>query len=80
MTLLNFFKSLLCKKNKVVLDRQFTADVKDGVCPLCEKKDDNCDCTILNCHCNISSIECKWPDCVCNICLETPRYCRCKNE
>ena len=42
----------------------------DGLCSLCGKKDEACKCEKLNCQCGILAINCKWPICVCNSCLE----------
>ena len=80
MNLSNIFSFLLGKKRKSIPSNNLTCNVQKGICPLCKKKDEICTCTILNCHCNIVSIKCDWPDCVCESCLEMPESCRCKNE
>tara|TARA_B000000557_G_C20391342_1_gene282337 strand:+ start:108 stop:350 length:243 start_codon:yes stop_codon:yes gene_type:complete len=80
MILSNIFNLLFNKKNKILKNNQLTAIVPEGICPLCKKKDEICSCTIMNCNCNIASIKCDWPDCVCEACLEMPEMCRCKNE
>ena len=51
----------------------------EGFCPLCGKKDETCKCEKLNCQCNILAIGCKWPVCVCAVCLEINCECN-KNE
>lgn len=69
----------LCKKrqnNKEEI-RDFTKPwPAQGYCPLCSKKNKLCKCEKLNCHCNILAIECKWPECLCDICLELK--CKCE--
>ena len=70
-------KTKICEN--IVL-RDFTEPWPDeGFCPLCGKKEENCKCEKLNCQCNILAIKCKWPECLCNNCLEI--ICECvKNE
>ena len=82
MILSNIFNLLFNKKSNITSNSQLTVIVPEGICPLCKKADEKCICTILNCNCNISSINCDWPDCVCEECLEMPVSCncRCKNE
>jgi len=51
----------------------------EGFCPLCEKKDNICDCYKYNCKCGVLAINCIWPDCICKKCLEIVCVCV-KNE
>ena len=51
----------------------------EGFCALCGKKDEICSCQKYNCKCDILAIDCKWPECLCEDCLEI--ICTCaKNE
>lgn len=80
MTLSDIFNFFIKKKFIQNKKSSLTAYNKEGTCSLCNNKDKNCKCTILDCHCNISAIICKWPDCLCESCFELPKMCRCKNE
>ncbi len=50
----------------------------EGFCPICSKPDDKCNCEKYNCKCNLLAINCKWPECICNDCLEI--ICECKKN
>ena len=50
----------------------------EGICPLCGISEDDCKCEKLNCKCDLLAINCKWPSCLCNDCLEI--ICECKEN
>lgn len=68
------------KINEDVVLRDFTEPwPPEGFCPLCGKSEEDCKCEKLNCQCGLLAINCKWPECLCNVCLEI--ICECdKNE
>ena len=61
--------------------RDFTQVMpEDHICPLCNLDNKDCECIKHKCKCEIEAINCIWPDCICNSCLETSKKCRCLNE
>ena len=68
------------KINKNVVLRDFTEPwPPEGFCPLCGQTEEDCKCEKLKCRCGLLAINCKWPECLCNNCLEI--ICECdKNE
>lgn len=47
----------------------------EGFCGICAKKNEDCLCEKYNCLCDISALECRWPACVCEKCLEIVCIC-----
>jgi len=47
----------------------------EGFCCICGKKDEKCLCEKFNCSCDIVALECRWPACVCEKCLEVVCIC-----
>ena len=67
------------KQSDKEVTRDFTQSWPEaGYCPLCSKTNKLCNCKKYNCQCNILAIECKWPECICCICLELK--CQCKSN
>ena len=50
----------------------------DGFCPLCNLPEEDCKCEKLKCKCSLLAVNCKWPLCICNDCLEI--ICECKEN
>lgn len=65
-------------KDKTTL-RDFTKTwPPDDFCHICGKVDEVCKCEKLNCRCYILATNCKWPECLCSVCLEI--ICECKKN
>ena len=80
---MSFFRKLklkIKKQNSEINIRDLTKSMPPvGFCSLCGKKNDVCTCEKLDCKCNIKAINCIWPNCICDNCLEID--CECfKNE
>ena len=69
-----------CSKIPEAILRDFTTPIPDyPICSLCNKIEGvDCNCYVFNCKCEIPATKCKWPECVCENCLEI--NCVCKNE
>lgn len=66
----------LKNKNKI---RDLTKPMPpEGMCPLCGEINEECKCEMYSCKCDVIAVSCKWPECVCQSCLEIK--CVCKNE
>ena len=59
--------------------RDFSTPVPDyPLCSLCNKDvSKECKCHVYVCKCNIPANQCKWPECICEICLNFKEECVC---
>ena len=65
--------------NKII--RDFKEPIpEDHICPLCNLDNKDCECLKYNCKCDNLAINCQWPDCICNNCLQISKNCECNNE
>jgi len=70
---------LLVRKFKIINENQIRDLTKpippEGFCAICGKKDEICNCEKYNCKCGVLAINCKWPECLCQDCLEISCVC-----
>ena len=61
--------------------RNFTEIMpEENICPLCNLKNEDCECDKYNCECDKFALKCDWPECICDKCLQVQTKCGCINE
>jgi hypothetical protein len=51
----------------------------EGFCGLCNLKDAECKCIKHKCECDILSLNCEWPNCLCLNCDNFKKKCACNH-